>query len=367
MKIYFLKNHFWTDYCGFREKRFVFDKSTDNLKDAVTGAVGTITELLKLTVDTAKWGVDMLKLGAYKTEKGIEWAWKGIRDPGPPDLNMQIYKDEMYKMPELVENKVGDKHLDYALQLDAHLLFLNYKTEQFTTFMAPALDEYRSVDTTLDTIRSNNFSLSSTIGGFEEKIEKIELLLKSGYIEKGTTLDVEKNIELQHLKSEKAYFEQLCSYEVDWPRPQFVETEFPPGSGKKRKRLVHGNETVKLDIRELHAWLKAHTSGYENELKTFAYKDQKKKLAYERDEQVKFFLEQKEKAGFWKSGRLEAIYEAYTKEKARLEASGRDLGAKIDYKPIGKPINISVGGSGVRPEDIFGKSGKLNQSDDYYK
>lgn len=268
----------------------------DKIKDAGAEILTAVADLVVATKNAIFWGVEKAKVGVDYTAEGIKSIWEGAKDPGAPNTKLKIY-DEKYLDSDFDFPPSNNSQLYEALELHSKLLFLNFKTDQYITFMEPAVTEYETVSETVKTIRSNKVEFSDEIADLEKRIGEIDTMFKGGHISEDTDRGINLMTEKRDKAAELAGYKEMCSFKVNWAKPEYHVFDFPPGSGKQKKRLVpHPTDTTEIDLEKYEKILSDYLSKYKAELGASSFKDEKEKLAYHRDKIIEGVLQDLEKA-----------------------------------------------------------------------
>lgn len=253
---------------SFKERFFLYEIETPGLITAIKEGFGAATkfaEVLGKLVDSVASGV---KQGFTWIEVGVKKLSDKIADPG--DLvDLEEYS-EMIELPQWKEEPLIKTSVplqlkevgEAILQSRTKLAFLEYKTQQYTQFYNPAIQEFKIVEEKLNEIKQNNSKYGQELYEIKQIIPRYEEALKSGDYEEGTSSRTDLEQDIESKKERLKQLESLTNYTVSWNRPELVVTEFPPNTGKFEKRFKpnpNEKEKILLDLNDLYKYLEGYT------------------------------------------------------------------------------------------------------------
>lgn len=276
---------------NFKERRLVFQQAApspapafndplDALTYAGSVALTEAARIIKFTADTLGQVSGMVGDGiAYGKDKFAKLAeWTADKYYGEPNNNLPDYA---YLTKNFSKPIITNANVFEAATLHLRLVFMKYKIQEYTRFMNPLLSEFGAVEARLNAIERNRAIHKSTVVRIEDQIQKIGRTIKNDNLLPSSPRRIALQTQLTSLKSEKKKLEALYTTDVDWPQPEYQETEYPPGSGEYMDRFVSnpGNR-VKINLDSYYGWLKGQVALYEGQLKV--YKKESESLAYHR-------------------------------------------------------------------------------------
>lgn len=348
------------------EKRLVFTIEPFNTIGDVLGAG---VDIVKGGANVLSAGGELFKMATGVLKGGIEFMEKGyiyakhyagkivdkIEDPGKPkalpDYNdMETVAHGLFTMKNL---KFGDSDLNTIVKSHSLLTFLDLKANMLTNFYGPAISEFTRVEDRLNLISKTESHTRSRRQDLKGLIKKTQSSIDSGFYLEGDERLIELHMNLKGYKSELKTLEESIGGTVLWAQPEFVKTEYPPGSGVYIERLVvNSDKKVKVDLKSYYSFLKSHTSGYGKQMEI--YKEEMEKFAY-----LIYILEEEAEKANPKNENLKLIWPIYKKQISEMGANykaGIQFSSKNGSTPIENVVDEKILPSGAGVQNVMTES-----------